>query len=112
KDRLDRLHAHTPILAAYFSTHLPPHPNSTLFPYTTLFRSHAQIAQRNHRLRLLGRLNHRLLLRYRQLYRPLMKKKRVVKTKSTRITRNMETTTARVVDRPTCSAPAPVRSPS
>src|SRR5207253_5883540 len=84
KDRLDRLHAHTPILAAYFSTHLPPHPNSTLFPYTTLFRSHAQIAQRNHRLRLLGRLNHRLLLRYRQLYRPLMKKKRVVKTKSTR----------------------------
>src|SRR5205807_4788218 len=40
------------------------------------------------------------------------KKNRAVKNKSTTTTRKMDMTTARVVDRPTCSAPAPVDSPS
>src|SRR5436309_3093580 len=45
-------------------------------------------------------------------YRSLKKKKSTVNTRSTRITRKIDTTTARVVERPTCSAPAPVESPS
>src|SRR6266481_2911783 len=40
------------------------------------------------------------------------KKNRTVKNKSTTTTRKMDLTTACVVDRPTCSAPAPVDSPS
>ena len=36
------------------------------------------------------------------------KKNSIVKTRSTRITRKIEMTTARVVERPTCSAPPPV----
>src|SRR6202011_5141511 len=40
------------------------------------------------------------------------KKNRPVKTKSTSTTRKIDITTALVVERPTCSAPAPVASPS
>src|SRR5258705_2173711 len=40
------------------------------------------------------------------------KKNRAVKNKSTTTTRKMDMTTARVVDRPTCSAPPPVDNPS
>jgi len=37
--------------------------------------------------------------------------KSAVNTRSTRTTKNMETTTARWSERPTCSAPAPVEAP-
>src|SRR5260370_1453023 len=72
----------------------------------------AKIPQRNRRLRLHRNAVGLLHGRYSKPYFSLMKKKSVVNTRSTRITRKMETTTARVVDRPTCSAPAPVESPS
>src|SRR5712672_4155662 len=66
----------------------------------------AQIAQGNHGFWLRARkylvCGHRLPA----------KKNRTVKNKSTTTTRKMDLTTACVVDRPTCSAPAPVDSPS
>ena len=40
------------------------------------------------------------------------KKNNAVKNKSTTTTRKIDLTTACVVDRPTCSAPVPVESPS
>src|SRR5712664_2651011 len=45
-------------------------------------------------------------------HRAPAKKNRAVKNKSTTTTRKMDITTARVVDRPTCSAPPPVVRPS
>src|SRR5258708_8496694 len=73
----------------------------------------AQVAQRN---RCCGMRGLRYLVRWHHLLRgnhwPPEKKKRVVKNKSTKTTRKMDMTTARVVARPTCSAPPAVRSPS
>src|SRR5260370_6863776 len=71
----------------------------------------AKIPKRDHRFR----LHHcaiDLLHEIFQTYFSLTKKKSAVNTRSTRITKNIETTTARVVDRPPCSAPAPVETPS
>src|SRR5258706_14411641 len=66
----------------------------------------AQIAQGNHGFWLRARkylvCGHRLPA----------KKNRAVKNKSTTTTRKMDMTTARVVERPTCSAPPPVDNPS
>src|SRR5882762_2923029 len=60
--------------------------------------------------------NHGFWLRARKYlvcgHRLPAKKKRAVKNKSTTTTRKMDMTTARVVDRPTCSAPPPVDNPS
>src|SRR5712671_5322793 len=66
----------------------------------------AQIAQGNHGFWLRARkylvCGHRLPA----------KKNRAVKNRSTTTTKKIDMTTARVVDRPTCSAPAPVDNPS
>src|SRR6267154_1098131 len=72
----------------------------------------AKIPKRDHRLRLRHRDVDLVHGDISKSYFSLKKKKSAVNTRSTRITKNMETTTARVVDRPTCSAPAPVESPS
>src|SRR6266436_9137667 len=60
--------------------------------------------------------NHGFWLRARKYlvcgHRLPAKKNRAVKNKSTTTTRKMDMTTARVVERPTCSAPPPVDSPS
>src|SRR5258706_4723441 len=60
--------------------------------------------------------NHGFWLRARKYlvcgHRLPAKKNRAVKNKSTTTTRKMDMTTARVVERPTCSAPPPVDNPS
>src|SRR5882672_6460197 len=66
----------------------------------------AQVPQRNHGF---DRGSRKYLSCSHQLP---AKKNRTVKNKSTTTTRKMDLTTACVVDRPTCSAPAPVDSPS
>src|SRR5713101_484180 len=66
----------------------------------------AQVAQRNHGFS----MGSRKYLFYR--HQLPAKKNNAVKSKSTTTIRKMDLTTASVVDRPTCSAPAPVDSPS
>src|SRR5882672_8628171 len=68
--------------------------------------THAQVPQRNYGFSMERR---RYLFCRHQLP---AKKNNAVKSKSTTTTRKMDLTTACVVDRPTCSAPAPVDSPS
>src|SRR5271165_1138373 len=72
----------------------------------------AEIAQRDHRAIGRGLAWVEILASSVAPHAPPRKKNSAVKTRSTRTTMKIEITTARVVERPTCSAPPPVDRPS